>query len=76
MVCIGRHNSSCLPKRTAKLELRDQLPQSATLASKARTSRTGLLDHGSVLLRHLAHQVDGGVNLAQAYRLLLGGRGD
>jgi hypothetical protein len=46
------------------------------LTGQAMAGGGGLLNHGGVLLRHLIHLVDGGIDLGEAGGLFLGGGGD
>ena len=55
----------------AEFELADQLRKPFAFVGERPAGRRGLFDHGGVLLRHLVHLVDGGVDLGKAGRLLL-----
>ena len=57
-------------------ELADQGGQLLGLLRQRMARRRRLLDHRRVLLGHLVHLVDGGVDLCQRGRLFLGPRGD
>ena len=55
----------------AEVELIDEGGEAVGFVGKAARGRGGLLDHGCVLLGHLVHVVDDGVDLADRAGLLL-----